>query len=358
MALAKTEFFLGGISMNGFYSHFDKQITKPEYYTYILKGGAGTGKSTLLKKIAKHFADIDDVCIYYCASDPNSLDAVVLKNAGIIIVDGTAPHVYDPIYAGVCQKIVNLGEFWDDNVLKKCYAEIISVTNENLKWHKRCRNFVSALTSLYADTYAIGQEALNTAKLDGFIERLSSKVLPKGKTDDGKTEYSQLSALTPNGYETLLNTICGYEKIYVLNDDYFAGTDLFLRDFANAATMKGYSVIVSECTLLSPKMYEHLLIPELKTAFISSNQINDNEIEDAKSINFDRFYDKTMLSQKKQRLSFNKKACEDLIGEAVHALSVAKDVHDDIEKYYICAMNFDKVNETAEKFIKEISSNY
>ena len=59
---------------------------------------------------------------------------------------------------------------------------------------------------------------------------------------------------------------------------------MFLRDFATAANIKGYDIIVSECILLSPKVYEHLLIPELKTAFICSTPINDNEIKNAKIV--------------------------------------------------------------------------
>ena len=55
MSLSKTEFFLGGISLNGFKTHFDEEIKKPYNFTYILKGGAGTGKSTLMKSVAKIF---------------------------------------------------------------------------------------------------------------------------------------------------------------------------------------------------------------------------------------------------------------------------------------------------------------
>ena len=78
----------------------------------------GTGKSTLLKKIAKEFCEIDDVCIYYCSSDPNSLDAVILKKAKVIIVDGTAPHTFDPVYPGVSQ-IIRITSY---NV---CYTKLL-----------------------------------------------------------------------------------------------------------------------------------------------------------------------------------------------------------------------------------------
>ena len=48
-------YFLGGTSPTGFRSKFIEQIKKPGYYTYILKGGPGTGKSTLMKKVAEAF---------------------------------------------------------------------------------------------------------------------------------------------------------------------------------------------------------------------------------------------------------------------------------------------------------------
>ena len=358
MSIAKTEYFLGGISKSGFTTHFDKKVADSSNFTYILKGGAGTGKSTLMKMIVKTFSDIDDITVYYCASDPASLDAVYLKNAKVIIVDGTAPHVFDPLYPGACQKIINLGDYWNSDNLKKNASNIISVTDNNQKWHKRCQNFAKALSALFEDTVNIAQDATDYKKLSGFLERISRKLLPKRKTTDGKTYFEQLSALTPLGYSTLSSTLENYEYIYLLNDPFYSSADLFLRDFATVTSNKGYDVIVSECTLFSPATYEHLLIPELKIAFLSNNALNHFSFENAKNINFLRFYKKDILSHKKQRLSFNKKACEDLLGEATSALKNAKDVHDEIENYYIESMNFDAINQKITDLVSEIMEKY
>lgn len=358
MSLAKSEYFLGGVSPTGFQTHFDKEIAKKGNYTYILKGGAGTGKSSLMKRIAAEFSDKDDISIYHCSSDPNSLDAVVLKNAGIIIVDGTSPHVFDPIYAGVTQKIINLGDFWDDKALAKNMSEIIKLTDENLCWHKRCKRFVCAVSALFSDTYSIASDSLSITKLEAFSERLAHRLLQKGKDKDGFADFAQLSALTPQGYITLLNTVKDYKEIYILNDSFFVGSDTFLRDFASLCVDKGYDIIISECTLFQTKAYEHLLIPELGIAFISSNPMNDISIEGAKPINFQRFYDKTSISLKKQRVLFNKKACADLLLEAQSSLENAQAVHDGIESYYINVMDFNGINQITDKLIDEISSKY
>ena len=47
------KYFLGAMTQNGFSTEFGKIMADKEYFTFILKGGAGTGKSSLMKKIAR-----------------------------------------------------------------------------------------------------------------------------------------------------------------------------------------------------------------------------------------------------------------------------------------------------------------
>lgn len=64
---------------------------------YFIKGRAGSGKSTMLKKLA--VAAIErgfDVEIYHCGFDPNSLDMVIVRELDFAIFDSTAPHEYFP----------------------------------------------------------------------------------------------------------------------------------------------------------------------------------------------------------------------------------------------------------------------
>ena len=117
----RIRYFPGANTSQGFVSLF-QYIAPPwesEHFTYVLKGGPGTGKNTLMKKLAA-FASSAGYTVeeFSCASDPESLDAVRIKEKRIIMLDGTAPHIVDPVYPGAADKIVDLGFFKDIKELK------------------------------------------------------------------------------------------------------------------------------------------------------------------------------------------------------------------------------------------------
>lgn len=345
--------FLGGSSPNGFRTHFGSMIADTDHHTYIIKGGPGTGKSSLMKRLAEAFPD-DDKEIYRCSSDPASLDALIFTERKVIFVDGTSPHVFEPEYPGAVQQILDLGAYWDIGRLKNAKNDIISANSAYQQQHARCRRYITALSAVIGDTFQIGNCALNEQKLDGFINRLAKKILPARKQEhEGKMEFRQLSAITPEGY---LTYIPDDYSIYLLNDSLYAGSEKFLRKFSEIAVKKGYDVSVSICTVYGNDSFEHLLIPEIKTAFFTADPLNRFTAAAKQPINFRRFYDKNMVASKKMRIKFNASAADELRDEAVSALKCAKSEHDILESLYIPAVDFDGINRLCYDLISRIKS--
>ncbi len=89
-----SEFFLGCNTPQGFVGRLE-QLTSPSKLDmlYLLKGGAGSGKSTIMKKIANKAMELgEDVELIRCSSDFESLDGVILPQRKTAIFDGTLPH--------------------------------------------------------------------------------------------------------------------------------------------------------------------------------------------------------------------------------------------------------------------------
>lgn len=343
-------YFLGGITADGFRTDFNETIYSEDKFTYILKGGPGTGKSTIMKKIAETFSESDNIDLYYCSSDEKSLDAVVLNKKGVIIADGTSPHVFDPVYPGIKQTIIHLGDFWNTEILKKNEKEIILATKENSEWHKRCRRYITALSSINSDIYSIGLSALNKNKISGFIERFIKKNIPDKKSGSGKISFRKHSVMTENGY---ISQEILYKNKFFLCDGLFAGSDFMLRKLEKHISERGYDIIISKCELCNNALYEHMSIPELDMIFISSTPLNEIE-PDATKINFSRFYSHNKVSEKKERLAFSKKALSNMSDEAAKCMKKAKEIHDKLENFYISAVDFDKINKLTDKLVKEI----
>ena len=82
----------------GFISLFDELYDPAEELArYIIKGGPGTGKSRLMRRVADELEQAGYTAQrVLCSSDPDSLDGVIFPQIRACIADGTSPHVIEP----------------------------------------------------------------------------------------------------------------------------------------------------------------------------------------------------------------------------------------------------------------------
>ncbi|MCM3740254.1 hypothetical protein M3210_08225 [Oceanobacillus luteolus] len=102
-------------------------------YIYHIKGRAGTGKSTFMKKVANACVDHGlDVEIYHCSFDPNSIDMVLMPELRICLFDSTDPHEFEPADK-TREEIIDLYEEAVTPGTDEKYAKEIAELNQEYK---------------------------------------------------------------------------------------------------------------------------------------------------------------------------------------------------------------------------------
>ena len=90
--------FLGANSGEGFYSLYDQLLGGRLDDLVILKGSAGCGKSSFMRRVGEAMECAGERVVYVrCSGDPDSLDGAIFLDRRAAIVDGTAPHGTAPL---------------------------------------------------------------------------------------------------------------------------------------------------------------------------------------------------------------------------------------------------------------------
>ncbi|WP_339177841.1 hypothetical protein [Oceanobacillus sp. FSL W7-1293] len=107
-------------------------ITEKLSCVFYVKGRAGTGKSTFMKKVASACIEYGyDTEIYHCSFDPNSIDMVLVPDLDFCIFDSTDPHEFFPTREG--EVVIDLYEETVKPGTDEKYAGEINKINDHYK---------------------------------------------------------------------------------------------------------------------------------------------------------------------------------------------------------------------------------
>lgn len=344
--------FPGGNTAQGFYSFYDSVLQGLEHI-FIIKGGPGTGKSTLMRRIGLAMADRGyDVEFLCCSSDNDSLDGVIIPEIKLGLVDGTAPHIVDPKNPGVVDEILNLGEFWNERYLRSHGDEIIDCN------HRVWKNFEEAY-KLLAEAKVIHDE-LESYYLAGMdfdkADQITNELIGEIFTRQPVVKHLFASAITPEGVRNYIDNITQDIKTrYIIKGRPGTGKSVLTNKVAQAAVEQGYSIEMYHCEF-DPDSVDMLLIPELSIALIDGTAphvIEDNRAGD-KIIDMLQCLNLSIIEDNFDKLTVVEESFNEKMKKAISFIANAKKVHDEMEAFYIAAMNFEALDAFREKIFNRI----
>jgi len=351
----KVSFFLGANTPAGFYSLYD-QMLPPEQTrrVFLLKGGAGCGKSSLMRRVAARLEDAGEELEYInCSGDPDSLDAVICPRLGAAVADATAPHVLEPKLPGVVESYIDLGRFYDHAALVPLRGEIAAATRGYQSHYKRAYRCLTAAAQLSEDDRALLASPELEAKARKRARGILSREVKKTGRESGQSKQRFLGAISCKGILqdwSAVEALC--PRVYALEDTYGLSGGM-LTALAAGCMAAGYDTIVCPCPLF-PDRAEHLLIPELGLAFVSSSPALPYPQRPYRRVRLDAMADQEALRRYKARLKFSRKVIAAILAEGTDALAQAKADHDALEALYNPHVDFDGVYAQAETVAEEL----
>ncbi len=345
--------FPGGNTAQGFHSFYNYIIAPDATRIFCIKGGPGVGKSSLMRKIGETMLDKGyDVEYHCCSSDNGSLDGVAIPALQIAMLDGTAPHVVDPKNPGVVDEILNMGVYWDEGKLTSAKEKVMAVNRRVGRLFGIAYYNLKEAKAINEELESYYTESVNFADVNRVTAEIKKEILGMVKADYSKTPFDRhmfAYAITPEGPVNYLDTILqDVKNLFLLEGEPGCGKSTVVAEVASTAKQMGIDTDLYHDSL-DPTRLRLVVIPNLQVAVLNNESpINFDPQKvpgcNVKKFNFTNFASKKILSIYGSEIESAKMRYHDAFDLAVSHISQAKKAHDEMEVYYVGAMNFEEIN--------------
>lgn len=330
----------------GFRSYFNNVFSPCDYTRlYILKGGPGTGKSSLMKKIRNHFEKQGVITeSVLCSSDPSSLDGIIIEaqKKKFAIIDGTAPHETDAKIPGAVDEIINLGRAWDRDTLSRQREKILKINNFKKSHYKNAYGYLRL-----AGNFSIKLKDIENYDISKKLNELAMTILSNlSYKKQGSIAKSKLiSSFGKTGYATL------DAKNFLVKEQFFVAGDklssaLFIRELEKIVKSRNVDYVRIPSPL-SDDILEGLYFTDTDT-LVSSRICSENKIDTSPLLS--NVYNEEESTISKSYYEFH----EELLSCAKEEFQKASEAHFELEDIYTPAMDFEKLNKITDSLIKDI----
>ena len=331
-------YFAAANGYSGFRSYFRDVFGSNNFKrVYVLKGGPGTGKSTLMKRISaesrKNELDYDNI---YCSSDPKSLDGVIVhtEKGDYAIIDGTAPHERDAVIPGAIDVLINLGDNFNNEFLSEHRKEILKHTKAKKDSYINAYTMLKSAGAISQRINCILRENLLSKKAESFAESLLSRI---DKKESVRTEIALMNAFCKDG---ICKAVAYHHPEKSISFSGTLGEQLIILNVISNKSKQTPSVVSYDP--LDENLIDGILIGD--TLLYASSDSDVDCIEAKEFIDAAAYKILPALDDLRKML----------LGEARRHFTAASQSHFALESIYSKSVCFDKNDELCERIIKEI----
>ena len=345
--------FAASNSREGFKNYYGEIFTDTRIdRLYIIKGGPGTGKSHFMKVVARYARERGyAVTEFYCSSDPASLDGILLtrKDSPTVgLLDGTAPHVREPVLPGAKDEIVDLGAFWDPKTLAGQRDTIRRLGQGKSAAYARAYTCLRAAGDMVELADSLTEACVRADRL----EALAARILRHQPTGECFEVIPALRrAISMAGRYTLHSFEESAKTLLLPEDPYGMGYRLTAA-LLKLSESRRHRVFVSYDPLC-PRKIDGLLYPDTGLCVLIGDA-SPAEETNTRALPLRRYYEPEKLRAIRGELRQAINLRETLTDTALRHLADAAAYHFELEAIYAAAMDFRAKEAFTERFCEAV----
>lgn len=354
-------FFPGGNTCYGFHS-FYHYLAKPSVLRkFILKGGPGVGKSTLMKQIGDHFLKQGcDVEFHWCSSDADSLDGIVIGQHQVCFLDGTAPHIVDPQYPGAVDEIINLGQHWQQDIISAQRDNIIRLTDRIAFCFERAYHRLQESQLALQEWSSYYGRIRNEKAVSRNIAALGNDFLQSTMpADTSDIRHLFPGAISPTGPVLKANGVLVKDTaLFAIKGSPGSGVKDLFAHVLQMIQLNGIRAEIMH-NPFDPAQIDLIFLPDYNRAlahisdllFPYAEQLSGYRFR--RQLDFDQLLPVDSINPYAKRIALARGRLENGVAEAVEWIELAKQVHDELEQIYVSAMNYTANDQLQEELIQK-----
>ena len=156
------------------------------------------------------------------------------------------------------------------------------------------------------------------------------------------------------------------KRVYMIDSPVGYSNSSFMEIVTEGAIYRGLDVEVYYCPMCPEEKIEHIVIPELKTAFVTMNRYHDIQPWEIPApdesgqeiilIDMEDYMNILNIGKNSELIQSLNEEYDILLNKSVKHLSLARDTHLMVEKMYIPNMNFTQLSDMRDKLQAELAA--
>lgn len=340
------KYFIASNSAEGFYPYYGEVFdTRKFSQIYIIKGGSGIGKAYFMNECAK-CAEKNGFSVryIYCSSDAESLDGIIINEPRIAVLDGTAPHVYEPKVIGAVEHFVELSQFLDSKKLAGMREVIEKISAKKAEHFENAYRYLRAYRALSENIKEVISPCVKKDKIRAFAEKYARDIT----RGEGKVEHLLCRAIGMRGISSY-PTYYENARIYYEINDYYESAHFLTEAITNAFGAKGADLRISSNPIM-PERIDALASVADGLTFEIGNECR----EGSRIVNMKRFVDTEKIARAREEYREIVRARDEILHLTLSEFEKVKKHHFDIEKIYGSAMDFEAKERFTENFCRNL----